>query len=153
MNDFDSDITDKSPEHELETESAGDGGNRLKRTAVGAGGGSRWGAGGGSSEDFEGRGFFGEPVRHGHLKDIAIDVLSQSHSKNYSDVRARLLGRFIEKGDDKEAMADILSSMVVSAYTVAYLSNPKSEADLKAVCPYFSARQIERILSIAMFAS
>lgn len=158
MNDFDSDdMGNKAPEIGLETESSDDGGNRRRRTAVGTGG-SGWDGdgsppgGGDSAEDPDA--LFGEPVRHGHLKDIAIDALKESHSKDYSDVRDRLLRnlhlRFGEAHDTREAMADILSSMVVSAYTVAtFMPGPRSNSELNAVFPYFSAQQIQRISSMA----
>jgi len=159
MNEFDSNnLNDKVPEPEPEIESAGDGGNRRRRTSVGTGGNSGWdGDGsppGGGDSDEDPDELFGEPVRHGHLKDIAIDVLKESHSKDYSDVRDRLLRklhlRFGEAHDTREAMADILSSMVVSAYTVAsFMPGPRSTSELKAVFPYFSAQQIKRISSMA----
>ena len=111
-------------EAEPQTESSGAGGGKKRRTSIGTGDDS-----GGSyrpGESFGGEPWRNEPIRHSRLKGFAIDALERSDSKDWADVYSRLLGRFSEFGLAQEALADILASLVVSAYTVAlYVPGPQ----------------------------
>jgi hypothetical protein len=78
---------DKDDVPQPQTKSSGAGGGREVRTAIGLGDGSDGGwyrprelpSGPGRNE----------PVRHSHLKDIAIDVLSTLTPRNYENLYGR----------------------------------------------------------------
>jgi|AGTN01.2.fsa_nt_gi hypothetical protein len=135
-------------EPKLQTETAGAGGGRKIKTAIGLGDGSD--GGWYRPREQPGGGGHNEPVRHCRLKDAAIDVLSYSTSRDWHDVYHRLLGKFPEFGLAEEGLADALARMVVSAYTVAqYVPDAHLLEELRFSFPYFSDRQIERIIELA----
>lgn len=135
-----------------QSEASGGGGGRKIRTALGQGGGKDGGKDGGwyspCEKPFdEGR---NEPVKHGALKDAAIDALSNSDVRNWHDVYLRLLGRFPEFDTAQEALADVLAQMVVTAYSLAlHIPGAYVLDELRCSCPYFSDSQLGRIMELA----
>lgn len=135
-------------EPKLQTETAGAGGGRKIKTAIGLGDGND----GGwyrPSELPSGPGR-NEPIRHSRLKDISIEVLASSTSRDYQDIFHRLSGRFPEFDLAQEGLADALTRMVLSAYTVAqYVPDVHILEELNCSCPYFSDQQLLRIIELA----
>lgn len=133
---------------QLQTETAGAGGGRKVKTAIGAGEGND----GGWYRPREMPSDPGriEPVRHVHLKDMAIEELSSSEWRDYSVVCRRISGRFPEFGLAQEGLADALTRMVLSAFTVAqYVPDEHVFEELKWSCPYFSDQQLLRIIELS----
>ncbi|MBN8662488.1 MAG: hypothetical protein J0M35_19115 [Candidatus Obscuribacter phosphatis] len=132
----------------LQTETTGAGGGRKIRTAIGLGDGND----GGWYRPREVPGGPGrnEPVRHARFKDIAIDVLFSSTTRDYQDLYHRLSGKFPEFDLAEEGLVDALARMVLSAYTVAqYVPDAHVFDELRSTCPYFSDEQLLRIIELA----
>lgn len=143
------DNDDEQHQPKPETETTGAGGGRRIKTAVGLGDNDD----GGwyiprQPRDESGK---NEPIRHGSLKDIAIEVLASSSSRDAQDIYNRLLSIFPEFDLAKEGLSDALARMVMSAYTIAqYVPDAFVFEELRLCCPYFSDKQIVRIIELAL---
>lgn len=140
------DEQDKAPP--LQTESCDGGGVGRRRTAIGAGGGK--GGGWYKPRDSAGDGERDDPLRHMHLKDLAIDVLSLCGSRNYLGVYSQLRLCLTIDGPEKEGIADALTRMVVFAYTIAsFVPDEHVFEEMRFTFSYLSDTQINRIIELA----
>lgn len=118
------------------------------RTVIGAGGGK--GGGWYKPRESSGAGERDEPIRHKHLKDLAIDVLSSCGSRKYPQVYSQLRLCLTTDGPESDGLADALARMVVSAYTIAsFVPDAQCLYELRFSFSYLSDAQIKRIIELA----
>jgi Tfp pilus assembly protein PilO len=85
-------------------------------------------------------------VIHSHLKDMAIDALELSASRDQATV-AQSLGYVLSSFDAQPEMAQILASMVTAAYSLA--QDCPDERLLYQAYSCFSDEQLSRIIGLA----
>lgn len=140
---------------QVETETAGPGGGRKCKTAIGAAedGGDAGGGGWDVPPEMPGGAGRGEPIRHSHLKDIAIEVLSHSRSRDYSNLYLQLCLTLSDFDLAAEALADALSRIVISAYMTAQYSQAANVfGELRRTFPCLSENQLRKIIRLARTA-
>jgi len=119
---------------------AGKGKTRIGSGDMGGVGGSSWQGGGPLEGDSQ------RSVPHSHLKDMAIDALEISRIRDQQAVcssLARTLGSF----DMQPELAEVLSSMVFSAYSSAQECSDDRMLFLAYSC--FTDAQLRRIFRLA----
>jgi hypothetical protein len=144
-------IADESSKPQPQSEGAGAGGGRKTKTAIGTGdfyfgGGGNWFVPGQYDEPFLSR----EPLKNGHLKDMAISELSSATVKEWYVVYQRLIKRLSDQSFQVAGRAEVLATMTVTAYTLAlYIPDQNILNELRIVCAYFSDAQLKQIIEIA----
>jgi hypothetical protein len=127
------------------TETAGPGGGGKAKTRVGAG---ESGGGGGSAwqgMDSSDRGPE-RKVLYSHLKDMAIDALEMSSSRDQATI-ASSISSVLGSYDMQAETAEVLASMVVAAYSCARDIHDDKAVFLAYSC--FTDAQLNRILKLA----
>jgi hypothetical protein len=139
----------KEPQPQTQTEPAGPGGGRRVKTALGLGdssGGSGWY----KPREFGESPSPSEPIRHLQLKEIAIQALSRSKTRNFSDVYEKLTKDLSDYTFVRKELAETMAALVVSAYTVAqYVPDEYVLNEMRFSFGCFSETQLKEIIEMA----
>lgn len=134
------------PAAQPETDSSGAGGGRKIITAVGAGG-DDGDANPPSQKQWHSD---NQQPQHLGLKSSAIDAFSDLINRDYPMVFRTLHRKFLEFTYAKEELIHALTTMIISAYTVAQYTPKQNRLEtMQAVCSYFSDEQLLRIIDLA----
>jgi len=136
---------DDAPRRVPKPQASPPGGGGKRKTRIGAGD-----MGGGALPPWQGSGRLeGDSQRsvpHSHLKDMAIDALEMSYSKDQA-VISRNLSQALGSFDMQPELAEVLSAMVFAAYSTAQVVTDERALFLAYSC--FTDDQLVRIMRLA----